>query len=78
MQLLRRVGAVVHLAEPAETADLRGSEKRAKGDRANARHLKELLMIKRLPDSCIAPERLPIRTRPHPTRLVVRQTYQSN
>jgi hypothetical protein len=50
---LRRVGAVVHLAEPAETADLRGSKKRAKGDRADARHLRELLMIKRLPESWI-------------------------
>ena len=35
---LRRVGAVVHLAEPAETAGLRGPKKRAKGDRADARH----------------------------------------
>src|SRR6266571_6088519 len=45
---LRRIGAEVHLAEPAETADLRGSKKRAKGDRSDARHLRELLMIKRL------------------------------
>jgi transposase len=50
---LRRVGAVVHLAEPAETAGLRGPKKRAKGDRADARHLRELLMIKRLPESWI-------------------------
>ena len=42
---LRRVGAVVHLAEPAETAGLRGPKKRAKGDRADARHLRELLMV---------------------------------
>jgi transposase len=40
---LRRVGAVVHLAEPAETAGLRGPKKRAKSDRADARHLRELL-----------------------------------
>ena len=33
---LRRIGAVVHLAEPAETAGLRGSKKRAKNDRADA------------------------------------------
>ena len=33
---LRRVGAEVHLAEPAETAGLRGPKKRAKGDRADA------------------------------------------
>lgn len=47
---LRRVGAVVHLAEPAETAGWRGPKKRAKGDRADARHLRELLMVKRLPE----------------------------
>src|SRR5438270_11219085 len=55
---LRRVGAVVHLAEPAETADLRGSKKRAKGDRADARHLRELLMVKRLPESWIPPDHI--------------------
>jgi transposase len=55
---LRRVGAEVHLAEPAETADLRGSKKRAKGDRADARHLRELLMIKRLPESWIPPDHI--------------------
>jgi transposase len=53
---LRRVGAVVHLAEPAETAGLRGPKKRAKGDRADARHLRELLMVKRLPESWIPPD----------------------
>ena len=52
---LRRIGAVVHLAEPAETAGLRGPKKRAKGDRADARHLRELLMVKRLPESWIPP-----------------------
>jgi transposase len=55
---LRRAGAVVHLAEPAETAGLRGPKKRAKGDRADARHLRELLMIKRLPESWIAPDHI--------------------
>ena len=53
---LRRVGAVVHLAEPAETAGLKGPKKRAKNDRADARHLRELLMIKRLPESWIPPD----------------------
>ena len=52
---LRRVGAVVHLAEPAETAARRGSKKRAKNDRADARHLRELLMVDRLPESWIPP-----------------------
>jgi transposase len=55
---LRRVRAVVHLAEPAETADLRGSKKRAKGDRADARHLRELLMVRRLPESWIPPDHI--------------------
>jgi transposase len=35
---LRQIGAVVHLAEPAETAARRGNKKRAKSDRADARH----------------------------------------
>jgi transposase len=55
---LRAIGAGVHLAEPAETAGLRGPKKRAKGDRADARHLRELLMIKRLPESWIPPEHI--------------------
>ena len=38
---LRRVGAIVHLAEPAETAERRGRKKRAKTDRADARLLRE-------------------------------------
>jgi transposase len=55
---LHRVGAEVHLAEPAETAGLRGPKKRAKSDRADARHLRELLMIGRLPESWIPPTRI--------------------
>src|SRR4051794_7624997 len=55
---LRRVGAHVHLAEPAETAARRGNKKRAKSDRADARHIRELLMIGRLPESWIAPDHI--------------------
>src|ERR687896_2092671 len=55
---LRRAGARVHLAEPAETSALRGNKKRAKTDRADARHLRELLMVGRLPESWIAPDHL--------------------
>jgi transposase len=55
---LRRVGAVVHLAEPAQTAGLRGPKKRAKGDGADARHLRELLMVGRLPESWIPPDHI--------------------
>jgi transposase len=65
---LRRVGAQVHLAEPAETSARKGSKKRVKTDRADARHLRALLMIDRLPESWIPPEhildlRAPVRTR---------------
>ena len=55
---LRRVGAIVHLAEPAETAGLRGPKKRARGDRADARHLRELLMLERVPESWIPPDHI--------------------
>lgn len=55
---LSRVGAGVHLAEPAETAARRGNKKRAKSDRADARHIRELLMIDRLPESWIPPEHI--------------------
>src|SRR5215217_2361541 len=52
---LRAIGAGVHLAEPAAR---RGSKKRAKSDRADARHLRELLMVARLPESWIPPDHL--------------------
>jgi transposase len=55
---LERVGAGVHLAEPAETSGLRGPKKRAKTDWADARHLRELLLIGRLPESWIPPEHI--------------------
>lgn len=55
---LQAIGARVHLAEPAETAARRGTKKRAKSDRADARHLRELLMVGRLPESWIPPEHL--------------------
>jgi transposase len=53
---LRAVGAVVHLAEPAETIDLRGPKKRGKTDRQDARRLRELLQAGRAPESWIPPE----------------------
>jgi transposase len=55
---LRAVGAVVHLAEPAETAARRGNKQRAKTDRADARHHRELLMAGRLPESWIPPDHI--------------------
>src|SRR5918999_944176 len=55
---LQAIGADVHLAEPAETSAMRGNKKRAKTDRADARHLRELVMIGRLPEAWIAPAHL--------------------
>jgi transposase len=55
---LQRMGAQVHLAEPAETSALRGNKKRPKSDRADSRHLRELLMVGRLPECWIPPEHL--------------------
>jgi transposase len=55
---LRRIGAIVHLAEPAETSALRGRKQHAKTDRADARHLRGLLMTGRLPECWIAPDHL--------------------
>ena len=55
---LRAVGAEVHLAEPAETKMLRGPKRRAKTDRADAKHLRELLQQGRVPESWIPPEQI--------------------
>ena len=55
---LRRIGAGAHLAEPAETSALRGNKKRAKNDRADARHLRELLQAGRLPESWIGSDHM--------------------
>src|SRR4051794_27140020 len=52
---LHAIGAAAHLAEPAETAARRGNKKRAKTDRGDARHLRELLMIGRLPERGFRP-----------------------
>src|SRR3954466_15379479 len=52
---LARVGAEVHLAEPAETSSKRGPKRRAKTDRLDARLLRELLLDRRLPEAWIAP-----------------------
>ncbi len=52
---LVRAGVEAHVAEPAETAALRGKKRRAKTDRADARHLRQLLVDDRVPDSWIPP-----------------------
>jgi transposase len=71
---LERVGAEVHLAEPAETSALKGKKRRAKTDWADARHQRELLLIGRLPESWIAPAHiLDLRARVRTRHLLSRQ-----
>lgn len=48
---LKRAGVEPHLAEPAETKSLQGRKKRAKTDRLDAAHLRDLMVIDRLPES---------------------------
>ena len=55
---LQRAGAVVQLAEPAETSAARGPKRRAKTDRRDARHLRDLLIERRLAPARIAPEHI--------------------
>lgn len=55
---LEAAGHGAHLAEPAETAARRGPKRRAKTDRADARHLRVLLGEGRLPESWIPPEQI--------------------
>jgi transposase len=55
---LRRAGIEPHLAEPAETKSLRGPKKRAKTDRLEAGHLRDLMVIERLPQSWIPPQHI--------------------
>jgi len=60
---MQRAGVEPHLAEPADTATLRGRKSRAKTDKADARLLRELLCQKRLPESWIPPQNvLEVRT----------------
>jgi transposase len=55
---LERAGVAAHLAEPAETAVLRGPKRRAKTDKADARLLRELLACGRLPECWIPPRHI--------------------
>ena len=56
---LQAVGWQAYLAEPAETAALRGPKRRAKTDRTDAQLLGELLEQGRLPQAWIPPAHLP-------------------
>ena len=55
---LKAAGIEAHLAEPADTRALRGPKRRAKNDRQDARHLRQLLETGRLPESWIPPEHI--------------------
>lgn len=52
---LARAGVEAHMAEPADTAMLRGPKRRAKTDRADAHLMRMLLGEGRLPESWIPP-----------------------
>jgi transposase len=54
-EALRAAGAVAHLAETAETRARRGTKRRAKTDRTDARWLRTLLAEGRLPEAWIPP-----------------------
>jgi transposase len=54
-EALREAGAGVHLAEMAETRARRGTKRRAKTDRQDARWLRVLLAEGRLPEAWIPP-----------------------
>jgi hypothetical protein len=53
-EALVEAGAVPHLADPAEVSVRRGKKPRAKTDRADARHLRQLLAEGRLPERVAA------------------------
>lgn len=53
---LRAAGVTAHLAEVADTMALRGPKRRAKTDRTDAHHLRQLLLSGALPHSWIPPE----------------------
>ncbi len=55
---LAGAGVAVHLAEPADTAAARGRKRRAKTDKSDSRHLRQLLSEGRVPECWIPPERI--------------------
>ncbi len=52
---LAAAGVTPHVGEPADTAALRGRKRHAKTDKADARHLRQLLADGRLPECWIPP-----------------------
>lgn len=55
---LAAAGAQAHVGEPADTAALRGPKRRAKTDKRDARHLRELLESGRLPECWVPPSHI--------------------
>ena len=55
---LAAVGVAAHVAEPADTAALRGRKRHAKTDKTDSRHLRELLAEGRLPECWIPPAQI--------------------
>jgi len=55
---LAAAGISAHVGEPAETAAFRGPKKRAKTDRADSRHMRQLLADGRLPQCWIPPSHI--------------------
>ena len=56
---LAAAGVAAHLAEPADTAALRGRKRHAKTDKTDSRHLRTLLAEGRLPECWIPPRAHP-------------------
>jgi transposase len=54
-QELAAAGAIAHVAEPADTAALRGRKRHAKTDKTDSRHLRVLLADGRLPECWVPP-----------------------
>jgi len=52
---LHAAGIVAHVAEPADTAALKGPKRRAKTDQLDAGHLRQLLQADNVPESWIPP-----------------------
>jgi transposase len=55
---LAAAGIAVHLAEPADTAFVRGRKRHAKTERTDARHLRQLLAEGRIPECWFPPARV--------------------
>ncbi len=76
---LRAAGMGAHLAEPADTRALRGPKRHAKTDGIDARHLRELVLANRLPESWIPPahvQEMRVRVRLFKDLLDERTTWQ--